>query len=336
MRYVITGGAGFIGSNFIRFLLQTQKDAEVVNIDNLSYAGNMENIKDLPKDRHEFVKGDICDRKVVEKVADGADIIINFAAESHVDRSISEPGKFIMTDIYGTHVLLEAARKYETGYVQISTDEVYGSISEGSFFESSMLAPSSPYSSSKAGADLLALSYFTTYGLPVLVTRSTNNFGPFQHPEKFIPLFITNAIENKPLPVYGDGSQVRDWLFVEDNCSGILKVIDQGKSGEVYNIGAGNEFSNLEVANLILSDLRKPKSLLQFVKDRPGHDRRYSVNAFKVRELGWEPKTDFKTALSHTVKWYVSNKDWWMRIKSGEFKDFYRKHYVEKHGLRAQ
>ena len=328
MKFFVTGGAGFIGSHFIRLLLSSRKDVEVVNFDKLTYAGNLENLSDVEKDkRYRFVKGDICDEKLVLSEVEGCDIIVNFAAESHVDRSISTPGSFIMTDVYGTHVLLEAARKNDCGFVQISTDEVYGSISEGSFFENSMLGPSSPYSSSKAGGELLARSYYTTYGLPVLVTRSSNNFGSHQYPEKLIPLFITNAIENKELPVYGDGKQVRDWLYVVDNCEAILKVIDSGRSGEIYNIGAGNEFTNLEITDMILSELRKPKSLIRYVKDRPGHDRRYSINCAKIRQLGWSPKHSFEHALKDTVKWYVHNRGWWSKIKTGEFLDYYKNHY---------
>lgn len=334
MRYLITGGAGFIGSNFIRFLLKKEPDAEIVNIDKLSYAGNLENLKDVSNDkRYSFVQADICDQKAVEEAAEGCDVIINFAAESHVDRSINEPGSFIRTDIFGTFTLLEAARKNGAGFVQISTDEVYGSIDQGSFFEFSMLNPSSPYSSSKAGADLLALAYFRTYGVPVVVTRSTNNFGPNQHPEKLIPLFITNALENKPLPIYGDGSQIRDWIYVVDNCNAIYTVMKEGRSGEIYNIGAGNEYTNLEVTNMILKELRKPASLIQFVKDRPGHDKRYSIDCSKLLSLGWQPKYDFEKALKEAIKWYQNNQPWWQKIKSGEFLDYYKKHYFEKHGL---
>ncbi len=333
MKYLVTGGAGFIGSNFIRLLLKTQADSEVVNFDKLTYAGNLDNLKDVEGDkRYSFVRADICDKKAVEEASDGCDVIVNFAAESHVDRSINDPGSFIITDVYGTYTLLESARKNDCGFVQISTDEVYGSISEGSFFEDSKLNPSSPYSSSKSSADLLAKSFFTTYGLPVLITRSTNNFGPFQHPEKLIPLFITNALENKELPVYGDGSQVRDWLFVEDNCEGILAVIKKGKSGEIYNIGAGNEFTNMEITNMILSLLKKPRSLIRFVKDRPGHDNRYSVSCAKIGELGWWPSHDFKAAMRKTVSWYSENSQWWSKIKSGEFLEYYRRHY-KNHGV---
>lgn len=337
MKYLITGGAGFIGSNFIRLLLSRFKDVEIINLDKLSYAGNLENLKDIENDkRYRFVKGDICDAKLVDELVDGCDIIVNFAAESHVDRSIGSPDRFLKTNVFGAHVLLEAARKFDTGFVQISTDEVYGSIGEGSFFETSMLSPSSPYSASKAAADLLALSYFNTYGVPVLITRSTNNFGPCQHPEKLIPLFITNALEDKELPVYGDGTQVRDWIYVLDNCEAILAVIGKGKSGEIYNIGGGSELANLDITRMILDELGKPRSLVRFVKDRPGHDRRYSLSCAKIAGIGWQPGYDFGKALKDTVKWYVGNMEWWMRIKSGEFKDYYYKHYVVNHGLKVK
>lgn len=292
-------------------------------------------MKDVENDsRYTFIEGDICSSELVEPVAKGCDVIVNFAAESHVDRSISGPGSFIMTDVFGTYVLLEAARKNDCGFVQVSTDEVYGSISEGSFFETSVLSPSSPYSASKAGGELIAKSYSETYGMPVLITRSSNNFGPFQHPEKLIPLFITNAIENKALPLYGDGLQVRDWIYVIDNCEAILAVMEKGRTGEIYNIGAGNEFTNLEVTGMILSELKKPKSLIKLVKDRPGHDKRYSVDTSKVRELGWKPSHDFRRALKETVAWYRNNRAWWEKIKSGEFLEYYRSHYYEKHGLK--
>ncbi len=337
MKYLVTGGAGFIGSNFIRLLLSKFKDVEVINLDKLSYAGNLENLKDVEGDkRYRFVKGDICDAKIVDELVEGCDIIVNFAAESHVDRSIGSPDSFLETNVFGTHVLLEAARKFGCGFVQISTDEVYGSISEGSFFEDSRLEPSSPYSASKAAADLLALSYFTTYGVPVLITRSTNNFGPCQHPEKLIPLFITNALEDKELPVYGDGMQVRDWIYVLDNCEAILAVVDKGKSGEIYNIGGGSEMANIEITGMILDALNKPKSLVRFVKDRPGHDRRYSLSCEKIASLGWKPKYDFGRALKDTVKWYSDSRQWWSRIKSGEFRDYYYKHYVVNHGLKER
>lgn len=337
MKCLVTGGAGFIGSNFIRLLLVSSREMEVVNLDKLTYAGNLDNLREVENDpNYRFVRADIRDAKAVEAAVDGCDLIVNFAAESHVDRSIEEPGSFLMTDVLGAHVLLEAARRADCGFVQVGTDEVYGSIPEGSFFESSMLKPSSPYSASKAAADLLALSYFTTYGLPVLVTRSSNNFGPFQHPEKLIPLFITNALEGKELPLYGNGLQVRDWIFVEDNCMAIMKIIERGKSGEVYNIGAGNEFTNLEVTRLILSETGRKDSLIRFVKDRAGHDARYSVDCSKVRHLGWSPQHDFRSALRETVKWYKDNGAWWQRIKSGEFLRYYREHYHGKHGLEAR
>ncbi|MCG2825363.1 MAG: dTDP-glucose 4,6-dehydratase [Thermoplasmatales archaeon] len=314
MRILITGGAGFIGSNFIHYMLKKYEDIEIVNYDKLTYAGNLDNIRDVENDpRYIFVKGDICDSKLVnEAVKKDVDQIINFAAESHVDRSIEDPTSFIRTDVFGTHVLLEASRKYNVEkYIQISTDEVYGSIEKGSFKETNTLTPSSPYSASKASADLLVNSYFVTYGLPVLITRSTNNFGPYQYPEKLVPLFIINALRNKPLPLYGNGLNERDWLYVEDNCEAIDVVMQKGKNGEVYNIGSGNEKTNIDITKLILKELKKPESLVQHVNDRPGHDRRYSLDVTKIKNLGWKQKHGFKEAMHKTIKWYVNNRWWW-------------------------
>lgn len=330
-KLLITGGAGFIGSNFVRYILNKYSDYQVVVYDKLTYAGrleNLENVADNP--RYTFVQGDICDAGLVDKVIQKHRIeaVINFAAETHVDRSILNPGSFIQTDVYGTYVLLEAVRKFGIGrYVQVGTDEVYGSCSQGSFSEVDRLGPSSPYSASKAGADLLVLSYFVTWGLPVVVTRSSNNFGPFQYPEKLIPLFITNAIDGQPLPLYGDGLNVRDWLYVFDNCEAIDLVLHQGQAGEIYNIGADQECTNLEVTELILKTLNRPRSLIRFVKDRPGHDRRYSLNCSKIRSLDWRPQHRFETALAETVRWYQDNQDWWRKIKSGEFRRYYEKQY---------
>ncbi len=314
---MVTGGAGFIGSNFIHYLLRTYDDVTVLNYDKLTYAGNLENIKDVAKDpRYHFVKGDICDHAKVNEVVKqfGVTQIINFAAESHVDRSIIGPEVFIKTDVLGAFTLLEACRNYGVEkYVQISTDEVYGSRAEGSFRETDSLHPSSPYSASKASADLLVLSYFVTYGMPVLITRSSNNFGPYQFPEKLIPLFIIRALKNEFLPVYGDGRNVRDWLYVDDNCSGIDVVRTRGKSGEIYNIGADNPRSNLEITHTILHDLQKPESLIRFVTDRPGHDWRYSIDSSKLHQLGWNPSKsrDFASALQQTIRWYLTNEHWW-------------------------
>jgi dTDP-glucose 4,6-dehydratase len=311
MKILITGGAGFIGSNFVHFMLRQHPRNQIVVLDKLTYAGNLNNLKTAMK-KIEFIKGDICNRKLVEKVAKGIDVIINFAAESHVDRSIAEPEPFLTTNVLGTQVLLEAARRFDhEKFVQISTDEVYGSVFRDSFREEDLLRPSSPYAASKAAADMLVHSYFVTYGLPVLITRSTNNFGPYQHPEKLIPKLIVNAMSDKPLPIYGDGKNVRDWLYVIDNCEAIDLVLRKGKSGEIYNVGAGNEKMNLELANLILEELGKPKSLIKFVNDRPGHDLRYSLKCGKIRKLGWRAKTSFEDGARRTIKWYKENKWWW-------------------------
>lgn len=312
MRILVTGGAGFIGSNFIRHILGSPGN-EVVNLDKLTYAGNLENLKDVPKDkRYRFARGDVCDRRAVEKAMRGADAVVHFAAETHVDRSIEDAGDFVKTDVMGTYVMLEAARKLAVRkFVFIGTDEVYGSIEKGSFTEEDRLNPRNPYSASKAGADLLAMSYFVTYGLPVVVTRSSNNFGPYQHREKLIPRFITNAIRNERLPLYGDGRNVRDWLYVMDNCSGIETVMQKGKPGEIYNIAGGNERANIDITKLILKELGKPVSLIEYVKDRPGHDRRYALDARKVRKLGWKPKASFEEQLAQTVRWYRDNEWWW-------------------------
>jgi len=320
MKIMVTGGAGFIGSNFIHYMLEKYDDIEVVNYDKLTYAGNLDNLKDVENDkRYCFVKGDICDKELVEKVIKehGIEQIVNFAAESHVDRSITGPEIFIKTDVFGTFNLLEAARKFDIErYIQISTDEVYGSIMEGSFKENDPLNPSSPYSASKASADLLVNSYFITYGLPVLITRSSNNFGPYQYPEKLIPLFIIKALHGQMLPVYGDGQQVRDWLHVEDNCRAIDMVRKKGKEGEIYNIGADNEHTNIEITNIILKELNKPKTLIEHVRDRPGHDRRYSINSDKIKKMGWMPEKsqDFENSMKETIQWYVNNEWWWKKL----------------------
>jgi dTDP-glucose 4,6-dehydratase len=328
-KFLVTGGAGFIGSNFIRYLISRYPGCHVINLDKLTYAGNLNNLRDicgLPNYR--FVRGDICDEKVVNEVMPGVDIVINFAAESHVDRSIGSPGDFIRTDVFGVYVLLEAAKRYGVKkFVQISTDEVYGSIEAGSFKETDPLMPSSPYSASKAGGDRLAYSYYVTYGLPVVITRCSNNFGPYQYPEKLIPLFITNALDDKELPIYGDGLNVRDWIYVEDHCRAIDVVMREGKDGEVYNIGAGNEKTNLEITEYILDRLGKPRSLMVFVKDRPGHDRRYSLDWGKIRGLGWEPIHSFEEAMDRTIEWYRDNRWWWEPLKSGEYLEYYRRHY---------
>ncbi|MFA4844679.1 MAG: dTDP-glucose 4,6-dehydratase [Candidatus Margulisiibacteriota bacterium] len=333
-KYLVTGGAGFIGSNFIRYLLNTRPEAEVINFDKLTYAGNLENLADVANDhRYSFVKGDICDGKVVEETVArlGCDgVVVNFAAETHVDRSIVSAGSFVKTDVYGTYTLLEAVKKFKVArYLHISTDEVYGSTEHGSFTEESTLQPNSPYAASKAGGDLIVRSYFKTYGLPVVVTRSSNNYGPYQYPEKVMPLFITNALEGKKLPLYGDGKNVRDWLYVVDNCEAIDLVLQKGKEGEVYNIGGGNEHQNIEVTKLILKALGLPESTIEYVKDRPGHDRRYSVDCSKVKKLGWHPRTGFADGLTRTVNWYKDNQSWWQKIKTKqkEFLEFQQQWY---------
>lgn len=335
MKLLVTGGAGFIGSNFIRYILDQHPDYSVINYDKLTYAGNPENLSDLVSDkRYFFVKGDICDAAAVEAALAGVDAIVNFAAESHVDRSILSAGSFVQTDVYGIYVLLEAVKKHKIQrFLHISTDEVYGSIENGSFNEENPLHPNSPYAASKAGADLIVRSYFKTYKLPALITRSSNNYGPFQYPEKFIPLFITNALEDLKLPLYGDGKNVRDWLYVGDNCEAIDLVLCKGKEGEIYNIGGGNEKENIEIVKLILSELKKPDSLIEYVKDRPGHDRRYSLSIEKIkRDLGWTPKATFEKALKDTITWYKNNPKWWQDIKGKQkdFSEFYSSWYVKR------
>lgn len=322
MKILVTGGAGFIGSNYIRHMLTKYQDIKIVNMDLLTYSGRLENLHDIMNDsRHKFVKGDIRDRKKVQKVMkEGFNAVINFAAETHVDRSIVEAASFLTTDVYGTYILLDVARNCEIEkFVQISTDEVYGSIQKGSFKETDNLQPSSPYSASKTAGDLMALAFHKTYGLPVNITRSSNNFGPYQHLEKFIPKMTARALHDEPLPLYGDGKQVRDWIYVEDNCEAIDIVAWKGKSGEVYNIASGNEHANIEIAKIILQTLKQPESLITFVPDRPGHDRRYSLDTSKIRKLGWHPKRSFKDALKKTVKWYVNNEWWWRSLLKDKY-----------------
>ena len=310
MKILITGGAGFIGCNFIRYMLERYPNEEFVVLDKLTYAGRLENLHDV-MDRITFIKGDICNKKDVEKAGD-CDVIFNFAAETHVDRSISDAGVFVKTDVLGTYTLLEYAIEHDIEkYIQISTDEVYGSIENGSFNEEDVLNPSSPYSASKAGADMLVKAYHRTYGLPVLITRSSNNFGPYQYPERLIPVLILKAIHDETLPIYGDGKNVRDWIYVQDNCSGIDTVFQKGKIGEIYNIASGNEKQNIEIANSILTGLDKPKSIIKFVEDRPGHDQRYSLDIGKARKLGWTLQHRFEDALEETIRWYKENEWWW-------------------------
>ncbi|OPX77843.1 MAG: dTDP-glucose 4,6 dehydratase [Methanosaeta sp. PtaB.Bin039] len=314
MRVMITGGAGFIGCNFVRHVLENHPGYQVVVLDKLTYAGRMENLQDV-MGRIEFVQGDICDRQAVDSVIRSCDAVVNFAAETHVDRSISDAGSFVRTNVLGTHTLLEAARDLGLEkFVQIGTDEVYGSTDVGSFSEADPLNPSSPYSASKAGADLLARAYFITYGLPVCITRSSNNFGPYQYPEKLIPFFVLRALQGERLPVYGSGKNVRDWLYVRDNCAAIDLVLHKGRPGEIYNIGGGNELSNLEITSRILSHLKKPASLIEHVADRLGHDFRYSIDSAKMRNLGWRSQLNFEEALNETIDWYLKNDGWWRSL----------------------
>jgi len=333
MKVLVTGGAGFIGSNFIRYYLGRHRDCAVVNLDKLTYAGNLDNLKDVESDaRHLFIKGDIADAPLVERIVkDGIEAIVNFAAETHVDRAIGHAGDFIRTDVYGAFVLLESARAHRIKkFIQISTDEVYGSIEKGSFSETDPLMPRNPYAASKAGADRLAYSYWATYRLPVVISRASNNFGPYQYPEKVIPLFVTNALRGIPLPLYGDGMNVRDWLFVDDHCRAVDFLIEHGADGEVYNVGGGNEVPNIELTHFILDYLKKPRTLITRVKDRQGHDRRYSLNCDKLKRLGWRPREDFHAAMRETIDWYVRNEWWWEKLKSGEYWEYYRKQYVER------
>lgn len=335
MRLLVTGGAGFIGSNFIRFQLGRYPDTSVVNLDALNYAGNLENLKDVENDpRYRFVHGDVTDRPLLDRLlSEGVDAVVNFAAESHVDRSIEWPEGFFRTNILGTQALLDAAGKHKVGrFLQISTDEVYGALTlsdPAKFTEDSPLRPRSPYAATKASADLTVLAYRHTYGIPALICRSTNNFGPYQFPEKLLPLFITNAQEDRELPIYGDGLYVRDWIYVEDNCEAIDAVLRKGRVGEVYNVSAHNERQNLEVIDLLLKIMGKPPSLKKFVRDRPGHDRRYACDSSKLRrELGWKPSGAFELQLEKTVEWYLNHRDWWSRIKSGEYRTYYDRMYA--------
>lgn len=331
MKILVTGGAGFIGSNFIRYALGLRKGYQVVNYDKLTYAGNLANVASVETDpNYCFVKGDICDPAAVAAAIKGCDAVVHFAAESHVDRSIYEPATAIHTNVTGTTTLLHVARAATVSrFVQVSTDEVYGDIPPGAFAdENSRIAPSSPYSASKAGADLLALSYVRTYGFPAVITRSSNNYGPFQFPEKFIPVMIMNALDDKPVPIYGDGQQQRDWLHVEDNCRGILAVLERGRVGEVYNIGGLEIVENLAVAKRLLRLAGRPESLLSHVQDRPGHDRRYALSCGKIkRELSWEPQISLEDGLRQTIDWYRSNSTWVNRVRSGEYLAYYQKNY---------
>lgn len=332
MKLLITGGAGFMGSNFIRYILNKYPDYKITNLDKLTYAGNLENLRDVEKNpNYKFVKGDICDQKVVDSLAKDSDIIINYAAETHVDRSIMSPREFAMTDVIGAQTLLEAAKKYKRRlYVQISTDEVFGSLENGKFTENSPFLPNSPYAASKAGGDLLCRAYAITYKMPIIVTHSCNFFGPYQYPEKFIPLFITNLLENKKVPLYGRGGNIREWIYTEDHCSAIDFILHHGKVGEIYNIGTGWEKSNMEITKLILKALGKDEKNIEFVKDRLAHDWRYSLDSSKLRSLGWKPKYRFKEALLETIKWYKNNENWWKPLKTGEYEEYYKKQYKER------
>lgn len=333
-KILITGGAGFIGSNFVRYMLDKYPDYEIVNLDALTYCGNLENLKGI-EDNHNytFIKGNIVDKELVFQITSDTDHIINFAAESHVDRSIEDPEIFIKSNIMGTQVLLDAARKNNIKkYLQVSTDEVYGSLGETGYFrEDTPLAANSPYSASKAGADLMVRAYHETFDLPVNITRCSNNYGPYQFPEKLIPLMISNALEDKSLPVYGDGMNVRDWLHVYDHCTAIDLVLHNGEIGEVYNIGGNNEKKNIEIVKLILKNLGKDESLIEYVKDRLGHDRRYAIDSSKIQnELGWKPKYTFETGILETIEWYLDNLEWWERIKSGKYMEYYERMYKNR------
>lgn len=330
---LVTGGAGFIGSNFINYMLKERDDISIVNLDKLTYAGNLENLKPVEgKKNYHFVKGDITNVELVDYIFRkfGIKHIINFAAESHVDRSILGSEVFYRTNVIGTNVLLEASRRFEVEkFLQISTDEIYGSLgSTGLFTESTPYSPNSPYSSSKAAADMMVLAFYHTYGLPVVLTRCSNNYGPLQFPEKLIPLMIINALNNKKLPVYGDGQNVRDWIYVIDHNKAAELVFEKGKVGEVYNIGASREMTNIEIIKRILNKLEKTEDLIEYVKDRPGHDRRYAIDSLKIQnELGWKPSFEFEQAIDSTIEWYLANKDWWQRIISGEYQKYYEVQY---------
>jgi dTDP-glucose 4,6-dehydratase len=328
---LIAGGAGFIGSNFVQHILDKYPDYKVVVYDKLSYAGNLDNLRDVEDNsRYAFVRGDICDAEKVDEVMreHEIDAIVNFAAETHVDRSLMEAGSFILTDVFGTYTLLEAAKKYQVErYHQVSTDEVYGQVLEGSSLETDTLLTRSPYAASKAGGDLMCHAYFVSFDIPVTITRGSNNIGPYQYPEKAVPLFITNAIDDIPIPLYGDGRQMRDYQYVMDHCEGIDVVLHRGQPGEIYNLGTEVETFNIVMAKMILKLLGKPESLIQHVKDRPGHDRRYSLNCDKIKALGWKSRHTFEEALEKTVQWYVDNEWWWRKIKSGEYMEYYRRQY---------
>lgn len=317
MKLLVTGGCGFIGSDFVRYILRKYRKYRIVNLDKLTYCGCKDNLKDIERDRrYKFVKGDICNEDLVNRLTKNCDAVLNFAAESHVDRSIDDASDFVRTNVHGVQVLLETAKKCKVKrFIQVSTDEVYGSIKRGSFKETSLLHPNSPYAASKAGGDHLALAYYTTFGVPVIVTRSSNNFGPYQFPEKIMPLFITNLLEGKKVPLYGDGMNVRDWLYVLDNCRAIDLVLHKGKIGEIYNIGGGYEIPNIKLTRIILKLMNKNDNMIKYVADRLGHDKRYSLVSKKIEKLGWRPTKDFRVAIEETVDWYKNNRRWWKNKK---------------------
>jgi len=338
---LVTGGAGFIGSNYVRGLAASRPDLSVVNVDALTYSGNLENLAGvLDTPRHRFIRADIADAQALERALSGIDFdqVVHFAAESHVDRSIEDAGAFLRTNVLGTQVLIDLARRRGVKrFVHVSTDEVYGALgATGLFSESTPLAPNSPYAASKAASDLLVRAAIHTHGFPALITRCSNNYGPYQFPEKLIPLMVSNALECKPLPVYGDGMQVRDWIHVDDHCAGIECVRERGRVGEVYNLGGGNERANIDVVRAILAATGKPETLIKYVADRPGHDRRYAIDASKAKaELGWSPTVGFEEGLRRTLAWYVENREWWSRIKSGAYRDYYARHYAHRVGEEA-
>ncbi|WP_019424799.1 dTDP-glucose 4,6-dehydratase [Paenibacillus sp. OSY-SE] len=337
MKLLVTGGAGFIGSNFVIYMLRKYPNNIIVNVDALTYAGNLENLTDIQDNpNYRFVKADIADAEAMGQLfSEGVDVVVNFAAESHVDRSILEPAIFVKTNVLGTQVLLDAAKKHGVSkFVQVSTDEVYGSLGKtGLFSETTPLTPNSPYSASKAGGDFLVRSYHETFGLPVNITRCSNNYGPYQFPEKLIPLMVTHALNDKRLPIYGDGLNIRDWLYVEDHCSAIDLVIHEGRNGEVYNVGGNNERTNIHIVRTILEQLGKPESLIKYVEDRLGHDRRYGIDATKITtELGWKPKHTLETGIKETIDWYMNNRTWWERIQSGAYQTYYEQQYRKRLG----
>ncbi len=334
MKLLITGGAGFMGSNFIHYILKKYPDYEIINLDKLTYAGNLKNLSDIENDtRYKFVKGDIVDESIVNELVSQVDAVVNYAAETHVDRSILNPIEFAQTDVIGTLTILNAIRQSGNNkkLVQISTDEVFGSIESGKFTENSPFEPNSPYAASKAGGDLMCRAFWATYKTPVIVTHSCNFYGPFHYPEKLVPLAITNLLEGKKVPIYGDGKQIREWIYTQDHCSAVDTILHKGVEGEIYNIGTEDERENIDTVKLILRALRMDESLLEYVKDRPGHDRRYSLDTSKLRnELGWEPSVKFEDGIKSTVEWFKNNTDWWKEIKSGEYRNYYKKQYEDR------